>query len=72
MKLTEVLKTMVDDDTAVRFHRRAAAAGCNTGEFLRDMVFMMEHGMTHGEYVAQSRRRALLGPGPSACEVGAK
>ena len=72
MKLTETLKTLVDDNTAALFHRRANAAGCNTGEFLRDMVFMMEHGMTHGEYVAQSRRIALMGAGPDKTRRGAE
>lgn len=59
MKLTESLKTLLDEDTALRFQRRACAAGCTAAELLRDMVFHLEYGMTFGEHVAESRRRAL-------------
>jgi hypothetical protein len=59
MKLTESLKTLLDEETALRFQRRACAAGCTAAELLRDMVFHLEYGMTFGEHVAESRRRAL-------------
>ena len=59
MKLTESLKTLLDEDTALRFQRRACAAGCTAAELLRDMVFSLEYGQTFGEHVAESRRRAL-------------
>lgn len=66
MKLTESLKTLLDEETALRFQRRACAAGCTAAELLRDMVFVLEHGMTFGEHVAESRRRALRCEGSSA------
>ena len=50
---------MLDEDTALRFQRRACAAGCTAAELLRDMVFSLEYGQTFGEHVAESRRRAL-------------
>ena len=59
MKLTESLKVNLDADTATLFHRRATRAGCTTSELLRDMVCFLEHGMTWGELVAQSRRSPL-------------
>ena len=66
MKLTESLKTLLDEDTALRFQRRACQAGCSAAELLRDMVFVLEHGMTFGEHVAESRRRALSREGLNA------
>ena len=66
MKLTETLKTLLDEDTHSRFQRRACMAGCSAGELLRDMVFVLEHGMTFGEHVAESRRRALSSEGSLA------
>jgi hypothetical protein len=66
MKLTESLKTLLDEDTALRFQRRACAAGCTAAELLRDMVFSLEYGRTFGEHVAESRRRALSREGSTA------
>lgn len=66
MKLTESLKTLLDEDTALRFQRRACAAGCTAAELLRDMVFHLEYGMTFGEHVAESRRRALSREGSTS------
>ena len=66
MKLTESLKTLLDEDTALRFQRRACAAGCTAAELLRDMVFHLEYGVTFGEHVAQSRRHALSREGSIA------
>jgi len=66
MKLTESLKTLLDEDTALRFQRRACAAGCTAAELLRDMVFSLEYGQTFGEHVAESRRRALSREGSTA------
>ena len=66
MKLTESLKTLLDEDTALRFQRRACAAGCTPAELLRDMVFVLEYGMTFGEHVAESRRIALSREGSIA------
>ncbi len=39
--------------------RRATAAGCQVSELVRDAVYLIEHGMTYGEYVAKHRRNAL-------------
>ena len=66
MKLTESLKTLLDEETALRFQRRACAAGCTAAELLRDMVFSLEYGQTFGEHVAESRRRALSREGSTA------
>jgi hypothetical protein len=66
MKLTESLKTYIDEDAALRFQRRACAAGCTAAELLRDMVFHLEYGVTFGEHVAQSRRHALSREGSTA------
>lgn len=59
MKLSESVKVNLDEETCLRFQRRAARAGCSTSELLRDMVCVLEHGLTYGEHVAQSRRAAL-------------
>ena len=66
MKLTESLKTLLDEDTALRFQRRACEAGCTAAELLRDMVFHLEYGVTFGEHVAQSRPHALSREGSIA------
>ena len=66
MKLTESLKTLLDEDTALRFQRRACQAGCSAAELLRDMVFSLEYGQTFGEHVAESRRRALSREGSTS------
>ena len=58
-KLSFVLKTVVDEECDEAFRRRAARAGCNTAELLRDIVYELEFGMTHGEYIAKSRREAI-------------
>jgi len=66
MKLTESLKTLLDEETALRFQRRACAAGCTAAELLRDMVFSLEYGRTFGEHVAESRRAAIRRQGAIA------
>lgn len=63
MSLTDTLKTVVPEDMAVEFRRRATRAGCTVGELLRDLVCQSLQGVTFGEHVAEHRRRALLSPG---------
>ena len=65
MKLSESVKVNLDEDTCTKFQRRATRAGCSTSELLRDMVCVLEHGLTWGEHVAQSRRAALNREGSS-------
>ena len=63
MSLTDTLKTVVPEDMATEFRRRANRAGCTVGELLRDLVCQSLQGVTFGEHVAEHRRRALSHPG---------
>ena len=65
MSLSHELKTRVDESTGALLRRRANLTGCGVSDLLRDMVYMVEHGMTHGEWVAKPRRAALEVNGPT-------
>jgi hypothetical protein len=71
-KLTEEFATHLDDDLAVEFRRRAVMAGCKPAELLRDLIVDMLHGVTYGEYVAQSRRQAIARPAASVPDRGGR
>jgi hypothetical protein len=59
MSLTYEIKTRVDEATGASLRHRATASGCQVSELVRDAVYLIEHGVTYGEYVAQHRRKAL-------------
>lgn len=59
MSLTHEIKTRVDEETGALLRRRASATGCQVSELVRDAIYLIEHGMTFGEYVAKHRRQAL-------------
>ncbi|APW38474.1 hypothetical protein RD110_15745 [Rhodoferax koreense] len=58
-KLTQPLKTHVDENTETEFMRRATAIDQVPGERLRDLVYLDVHGMTYLEMVAKHRRDLL-------------
>ena len=58
-KCTEPLSTKVPEDLAVAFRKRARAAGCTPADLLRDLICVVEHGLTFGELEVNDRRRAL-------------
>ena len=64
MSLTDTLKTVVPEDMATEFRRRANRAGCTVGELLRDLVCQSLQGVTFGEHVANSRRAVMGFKGP--------
>lgn len=57
--LTAVAKAQVpayaDDDLRAKAH----AVGCQTAEYLRDIIFMDLYGQTFGEHVANDRRSVM-------------
>ena len=59
MSLSETHKFSLDTHTSDLLRKRANRAGCGVSEFVRDLVCMLEHGCTYGEYVAKHRRELL-------------
>lgn len=66
MKLIQNVKVYLDDDTIEMFRRRASRAGCSPSELARDLIYLQEHGVTYGEFVAKHRRDLLCNEGPLA------
>ena len=58
-KCTEPLSTKVPEELASAFRRRARAAGCTPADLLRDLICVVEHGVTFGELEVNHRRQAL-------------
>jgi hypothetical protein len=59
-KCTESAKTAIPQDLADKLAAKARMAGCNSAEYLRDLICMDVHGCTFGELVAH-HRRAVIG-----------
>ena len=64
--LTDVIKTLVDGETADLWRRRANVAGCSSSDLLRDAIYQIIHGKTYGEHVADLRRIALESTDPNS------
>ena len=52
-------KTHVPEDMKERLRQKAHEAGCDFSEYLRDVIYMAEFGLTFGEHVANHRRSVL-------------
>lgn len=57
--LTATCKTQVPDYADDALRAKAHSIGCQTAEYLRDIVFMDLYGMTFGEHVADSRKSVM-------------
>jgi hypothetical protein len=72
--LTDPLKTFVDFETAAIFRRKVNEAGTDTSGALRDWVYMIAHGKTFSEMVADAQKvkaQKLFGTGPNADQLKA-
>lgn len=63
-KLTEDVKTHVDENTANLFMRKAARCDMLPGVLLREILYAYVHGHTYSELVAQHRRQQIEAEGP--------
>ena len=62
-KCTDEAKTHIPYDMKERLRQKAHEAGCDFSEYLRDLIYMSEEGLTFGEHVANHRRSVLVGKG---------
>ena len=58
-KKTEVLKTHGPDYLKDALEAKARQAGCNSAEYLLDLIAVDVLGVTFGEHVANSRRSVM-------------
>ena len=68
-KCTDEAKTHIPYDMKERLRHKAHEAGCDFSEYLRDLIYMAEHGLTFGEHVANHRRAVLGGKGQAVGQI---
>jgi hypothetical protein len=57
--LTSTAKTQVPSYADDGLRAKAHAVGCQTAEYLRDIIFMDLYGQTFGEHVANDRKSVM-------------
>lgn len=68
-KLTEEVKTHISDTTKLLAGRKAASLGMNMSEYLRDLVYLDNHGASYDELMMTHRRALRAGvQGPSVAQ----
>lgn len=65
-KFTEPLKTHLDQRTHHKWLEMCAAEHKLPGVFLRDLIYLVVHGKTPGEFAAERTRARLTGEGLNA------
>jgi hypothetical protein len=68
-KCTDEAKTHIPEDMKERLRQKARQAGCDFSEYLRDLIYMAEEGLTFGEHVANHRRAVLGGKGQGVGQI---
>lgn len=63
-KLTNEIKTRVDDDTRDELDRLSRRAGVSLSEFVRDLLMIRAFGLDHVRTLHEERWAVVAGKGP--------